>query len=142
MDLDEYAEFASQELLWFRNRLLEEGVAALWQSCLVEGLDGLRAVEGRHGSAIRDYVEAPPAERDPILQLIPAGKERHLFLIAATDSVRSGAALLDAAASKGLSASYKPSKTFLLMQAAQVAQELAEMDSSPWPFDDYADPFS
>lgn len=142
MDLDAYAEFAAQEVQWFRNRLLREGVARLWQSCLVAGRDGLREVEARHGNAIREYVECAPAERETILRRILGEKERHLFLIAAADSVRSGAALLDLVASRGLSASYKPGKAFLLMQAAQIARDLAEMNDSPWPFDDYADPFS
>lgn len=141
MDLDTYCEWAHQELVWFYKRLAREGAAALRASCATLGESGVRAVLARRAGDIQDYIQTPKNKRDAMLRTIPDKTERHAFLIAAAYKVRCGAAWLDQATSKGVSAGYVPSRSFLLSQAADAALALADGFPSLWPYTDVPDPF-
>lgn len=140
MDLDSYDRWAAVEMDWMRSRLLREGVEALLATCEELGEQGMRELMTRHESGIRDYIGAARNRRESILRQLPSQTERHAFLIGAAYTVRCGALLLALATRYGLSASYRPSKSFLLLQAAATADELHRDFPSLWPFDEH-DPF-
>lgn len=141
MDLDKFDAAASRELAWFRERLLKEGAAQLWQSCLKLGGEGIARILVRQHSEIAGFITARASQREKQLRAIADSTERHGFLVAATYTVRCGAAWLDIACRCGVSAGYNPAPAFLLNQAATAAMELEECFPTYWPFEDYPDPF-
>lgn len=141
MDLDTYRDWALAEVDWFHKRLIREGPEALQASCEKLGEGAVREVLRARKTEIRDYLQTPKNRRDAILRSVPDEGERHAFLIAAAYTARCAAAWLDMAASRGVSADYRPSRSFLAVQAADAAMELAANFPSLWPFEDLRDPF-
>lgn len=139
MDLDAYCEWAWKELRWVRNQLLTENAEAVQRSYAALGEGGMKAFLAEHESDTRALFLTPEAERGSILRRFQPGKERHAFLIAAAYKVRCGAILLDAMADRGLSASYAPSYSSMLVAAGDVLGGLLSDPPELWPFDDLAD---
>lgn len=142
MDLDTYDDWAKAELLWFRKRLFEEGIEALQRSCAELGEAAVRDILRSHQGSIDDLLHTPKSKRAAVIRRIPAGRERHAFLIAAVYTVRCGSALLSLATHYGLSADMRPSKSLMLLQASVVARDLQRGFPSLWPFEDSPDPFA
>lgn len=142
MDLDDYCEWAWKELRWTRNQLLNESAEAVQRSYAALGEGGLRAFLAEHESDTRALFLTPEAEREPILRRFQPGKERHAFLLAAAYKARCGAILLDAMADRGLSASYAPSYSSMMVAAADALNGLLCDPPDLWPFEDLADPLS
>jgi hypothetical protein len=141
MDLDVYDDWAQQELEWFRNRLLQEDPEALQASCAALGKSRVLAMLDERRNELREYIETERAQRDTILHRLGDETAQHAFLIAAAYKVRCGALWLDLATSKGLSAGYGPSRSYLMNQAADAALALPDRFPTLWPFEDLADPF-
>ena len=142
MDLDTYDDWAKAELLWFQRRLLAEGIEALQRSCAELGEAAVRDMLRSHQGSIDDLLHTPKSKRAAAIRRVPAGRERHGFLIVAAYTVRCGSALLSLATHYGLSAGMRPSKSLMLSQASAVAFDLQQGFPSLWPFDDGPDPFA
>lgn len=142
MDLDDYCEWAWKELRWVRNQLLSENAEAVQRSYAALGEDGMRAFLAEHENDTRALFLTREAERASILRRFQPGKQRHAFLLAAAYKVRCGAILLDAMADRGLSASYAPSYSSMLVAAADVLHGLLSDPPELWPFEDLADPLA
>lgn len=142
MDLDDYCEWAWKELRWIRSQLLNENLEALQRSYADFGVDGMKAFLAEHESDTRALFVTPEDERAAIFRRFPTEKQRHAFLLAAAYKARCGAILLDAMADRGLSASYGPSYSSMLVEAGEVLHDLASDPPGFWPFDDLADPLA
>ena len=141
MHIDTYDQWASQEMLWFRNRLIQEDPEAIYESCRSLGISAVLEIMEQRKTDIENYINSPANERERILHQITDEKEKHAFLISAAYKVRCGACWLEQAANHGVSAEGSIAKSQMLYQAAGAAAELYSGFPTLWPFEDIAPPW-
>ena len=144
MDLDRYNDAAWKEMNWCLEQLRSEGIDALWRSGITLGAIGIDDILTRQGDMISEFLSLPPGQRTKRLAKMTDAVERHGFLIAATYTIRCGAAWLDTACRYGVSAGYNPQPRFLIGQASVASRELVAAFPTLWPFEsdpNYPDPF-
>ena len=144
MDLDRYNDAAWKEMHWCLEQLRSEGIDVLWRSGIALGAIGIDDILTRQGDMISEFLSLPPGQRTKRLAKMTDAVERHGFLIAATYTIRCGAAWLDIACRYGVSAGYNPQPRFLIGQASVASRELVAAFPTLWPFEsdpNYPDPF-